>query len=274
MVTEAEWLTGTNPEWLLMSLREAPARDWLAGVDLKRPARPIRHLLDDRKLRLLAAACCRRVWHLMTDARSRRLVEVFERHTDGRASDEEWAKAGAEARAAWADTSNRPWRAAEESARAAHAALHETTTAAAQLGPGVLQAVPGMWAYAVACDVLRETARAVNPDYPSSPERGPQCDLIRDIFGNPFRPVAVQPGWLTPTVTALARAMYDEKAFDQLPILADALEEAGCDNAQVLGHCRGGVHVRGCWVLDLLRNNSPPGAGSAAEAMRGIQDLG
>jgi hypothetical protein len=260
LVTEAEWLTCTDPDVLLTSLREAPAWDWLAGVDLQRPARPIRRLLDDRKLRLLAAACCRRVWHLMTDERSRRMVVVFERHTEGRATDEEWARGGAAARAAWQEASNRSRPEDEDpAAAAAHAALRATTTAAAQLGPGVLQAMPKVWASAVASNVLRETARAVAPHYTTSPERGPQCDLIRDIFGNPFRPIAPRPDWLTPTVKALAEEIYEGQAFDELPVLADALEDAGCDEPAVLEHCRNNLpHVRGCWVIDLLRGKSRP----------------
>jgi hypothetical protein len=80
-----------------------------------------------------------------------------------------------------------------------------------------------------------------------------QCSFRRDIFGNPFRPVTVDPSWRTPTVTALAEAIYADRAFDRPPVLADALEEAGCDNADVLAHCRGdGPHVRGCWVVDLV----------------------
>jgi hypothetical protein len=94
------------------------------------------------------------------------------------------------------------------------------------------------------------------------------CVLIRDIFGNPFRPVAVAPEWLSPTAVALARGIYDEKAFDRLPILADALQDAGCEDERLLGHCRtngrgdggepaGGSprsmpHVRGCWAVDLV----------------------
>jgi hypothetical protein len=69
----------------------------------------------------------------------------------------------------------------------------------------------------------------------------------------PFRPAAVRPDWLTETAVALARAIYEERAFDRLPILADALEDAGCDDADILAHCRGdGPHVRGCWVVDLV----------------------
>jgi hypothetical protein len=77
--------------------------------------------------------------------------------------------------------------------------------------------------------------------------------LVREIFPNPFRPVTLNPAWQTSNVTALAQAIYDERAFERLPILADALEDAGCDNADILNHCRQpGEHVRGCWVVDLV----------------------
>jgi hypothetical protein len=77
--------------------------------------------------------------------------------------------------------------------------------------------------------------------------------IIRDIFGNPFRPVIADLSWLTSTVAVLARQMYESRDFSPMPILADALQDAGCDNADFLDHCRGdGPHVRGCWVVDLL----------------------
>jgi hypothetical protein len=81
--------------------------------------------------------------------------------------------------------------------------------------------------------------------------------LIRDIFGNPLRPVRVNPSWLTSDVAVLGRVVYDERAVDRLPILADALEDAGCTDGAILEHCRGpGPHVRGCWVVDLLLGKS------------------
>jgi hypothetical protein len=81
--------------------------------------------------------------------------------------------------------------------------------------------------------------------------------LLRDIFGNPFRPVEADPAWLTSDVVALARGIYEEKAFDRMPILADALQDAGCNNDDVLAHCREpGEHVRGCWVVDLVLGKS------------------
>jgi biotin carboxyl carrier protein len=78
-------------------------------------------------------------------------------------------------------------------------------------------------------------------------------NCLRDIFGNPFRPVAIDPRWLTSTVVDLAGGIYEERAFERMPILADALMDAGCDNEEIIAHCRGdGPHVRGCWVVDLL----------------------
>lgn len=90
------------------------------------------------------------------------------------------------------------------------------------------------------------------------PERCPaECDLLRDILGDPFRPVLFAPRWRTETVAALAEGIYHERAFDRLPILADALEEAGCEDERVLSHCREpGLHARGCWVVDGIRRRS------------------
>jgi len=77
--------------------------------------------------------------------------------------------------------------------------------------------------------------------------------VIRDIFGNPFRPITVNPSWRTSTVVSLASGIYEDRAFDRMPILADALQDAGCDNEDVLNHCRQpGEHCRGCWAVDLV----------------------
>lgn len=87
-------------------------------------------------------------------------------------------------------------------------------------------------------------------------ERKEQAVLLRDIFGNPFRPVAIDPAWLAwndGTIRRLAESIYEERRFENMPILADALEDAGCRAQAILDHCRGpGPHVRGCWVVDLL----------------------
>lgn len=79
------------------------------------------------------------------------------------------------------------------------------------------------------------------------------ASFLRDIFGNPFHSVTFDPAWRTPNVTAVAQTIYDERRFTDMPILADALEEAGCTNEDILSHCRNGKeHARGCWVVDLL----------------------
>ncbi len=77
--------------------------------------------------------------------------------------------------------------------------------------------------------------------------------LLRDVVGHPFRPVTVEPRWLTSNVVGLARTIYDDRAHDHLPVLADALMDAGCDVEELLQHCRSeGLHARGCWAVDLL----------------------
>jgi hypothetical protein len=81
-----------------------------------------------------------------------------------------------------------------------------------------------------------------------------QAEMIREIVGNPFRPVTFEPAWRTSTVLALAQGIYDERAFDRMPILADALQDAGCEHTDILNHCRDekAGHIRGCWVVDMV----------------------
>ena len=112
--------------------------------------------------------------------------------------------------------------------------------------------------------VAQLTWFAVDPEYRNQhmisyicPE---QAGLVRCVYGNPFRPVAFDPKWRTEHTVGLALRMYDDREFAVMPILADALEEAGCDTADILTHCREpGVHVRGCWVVDLVLGKSGSG---------------
>ncbi|HEY1187100.1 MAG TPA: hypothetical protein VGE74_05550 [Gemmata sp.] len=84
-------------------------------------------------------------------------------------------------------------------------------------------------------------------------ERFGQSGLVRDIFGNPFHPITFSPSWRTDTARVLAQGMYDNRDFSAMPILADALQDAGCDSEEILAHCRSpDPHVRGCWVVDLV----------------------
>jgi hypothetical protein len=228
--------------------------DWLGSAD----PRPMLDFLflrkgaTDRQLRLFAVACCRRVWRLLADERSRRAVEAAERFADGALSakalraaasaaqaaidsvqDERrggMRKAGSVYRNAAVMTADAAWRTAEQwrftSARVALIAQRSTAFTRSALAR-----------------TLRE-----------------QAALLRDVLGDPFRPVALKPAWRTPDVRALARAAYEERALPagtlerpRLAVLADALEEAGCSDKEVLGHLRGpGPHVRGCWALDAI----------------------
>jgi hypothetical protein len=81
----------------------------------------------------------------------------------------------------------------------------------------------------------------------------PHSVIIRDIFGNPFRPITFDPSWRTLSAVRLAQTIYDERAFDKMPELGDAFERAGCRDEAILNHCREpGEHVRGCWVVDMV----------------------
>ena len=225
-MTESEWLACTDPQPMLEFLRDRAS---------------------DRKRRLFTCACCRRVWEALTDQRSRSAVEAAERYADGLAGREELA---AQAEAAEAPAS------AVASARAREAVVspvpHVTQAALAAAGE---RAEPTMRADATIWAAWATSEATRVPDQ----ERRHQCALLRDLF-NPFRPVTPEPAWSTPQVVALAQAAYEQRELPAgtldttlLAVLADALEEAGCDQAELLGHLRGpGPHVRGCWVLDLV----------------------
>jgi len=180
---------------------------------------------SERKLRLFACACCRYLWESLKSKRSRRAVEAAERYAEGLIPRAEMR------RAAWAASA------------AFKAAGGRAPEAAAE---GVARAAAGTDAWGAAVHASGWASQA-------GLRGGIQPKILRCIFGNPFRPVVVDPAWRTPHVLALARTIYDEKCFDDLPILADALEEAGCTDAETLAHCRGlGPHVRGCWVVDFI----------------------
>jgi hypothetical protein len=226
-MTEKEWLKSDDPTAMLKFL----------------------HLkTSNRKLRLFSVLCCRRIWQLLTDDRSREAVNVAELFADGMVSEQEVETAGAEA----------------------HTAMRESVLARQAGG----YTVPEMYTHSVRAawfttipeefiDV--EAALAIvsansliardlsSPLGSRESEKAVCSSTLRDIFGNPFRPVAFDPSWRTSTAVALASQMYESRDFAAMPILADALQDAGCDSADILDHCRGaGPHVRGCWVVDLV----------------------
>jgi hypothetical protein len=227
-MTEAEWLELPHPVILLDYLR------------LKASKR-------DRKLRLFACALVRVfLWHYLTDERSREAVEVSERYGDGLATEEELVSARRAAQAAV--------RSLEKSSQLAASTMEERGAAGLAAAVAVRKGADAAQIWAAANQFARgglgapaEVRGRVDRQF---------CGLLRDIFGNPFRPVTVVALWLAwngGTLVKLAESIYGGRAFDRLPILADALEEVGCTDADVLAHCRGGgLHVRGCWVIDLL----------------------
>jgi hypothetical protein len=208
--------------------------EWLACTDSHKMLMHLEGKVSGRKLRLFGCACCRRIWHLFTDERSREVIEVAERYADGGASDDEL---NAASRAAWAVSSHSLGRPAAVAEAAAEAT----------------------WGHDAFGGAYHASLLTYNVFYAvgeAASESIVQCDLLRDIIGNPFRPVIPDPGWQTTNAVTLARTMYDSRDFTALPLLADLLEEAGCP-AEVSAHCRGpGPHVRGCWVIDLLTGRS------------------
>jgi hypothetical protein len=215
-MTEAEWLTGTVPYELLKH----------------------RMTLDERKRRLLDCACVRRVLHLLVDTQYLDAVSAAEDFADGKLIWNEM-KGTARRKANASLRELRPRLRTHYSRYAAEAAVATTNRQAKN--EGMLLAASAM-------------GYATN-DYKTNLERemAEQVKLVHDIFGNPFRPTTIDPSWLTSTVLALATGIYEDKAFDRMPILADALQDAGCDNDEILNHCRQpGEHCRGCWCVDLV----------------------
>jgi hypothetical protein len=184
-----------------------------------------------RKLRQFDAGCARTIWDPLVDERSRRAVTAAEGLADG-------AAGGAEVEAAAAEA----WDARDELLM--------------RRGHGFRPGSPLYGAVAAACAAspYRTFDRFTDDDPLLKDSPLAQAALLADIFGNPFRPAAFDPAWRTSTATALARQMYESRDFSAMPILADALQDAGCDSDDILNHCRDphATHVRGCWVVDLV----------------------
>ncbi len=248
-MTEAEWLTCTVPEQMFACLRAQGAT------------------LSVRKGRLFCCACCRRIWQsLYPEARA--AIEVAERHADGLATDDELTSAdeasmavlddpeeGAEVEedryllfdhycCAIANCCN--LEAPDEDTCSGCAALARDEAARlACPGPPTVEEFANVEEFPT--DYLGEEWRA-------------QCGLLQDVRGNPFRRSCLDPGWVNARVRSLAEKAYAERSLPDgtlnptnLALLAGALEEAGCADAAILGHCRDpGPHVRGCWAVDLL----------------------
>jgi hypothetical protein len=191
---------------------------------------------------LFAVACCRRIWHLLPDRRSQDAVEVLERLADGEVprAEVEHVLRGA-------------YNACSEVVRNDGDDLAEARWLAARGVYHALKAVP----ITAALYAHHSAWLAVTYGAARRAEEGQQCGLLRDIFGPlPFREVHLDPLWLVrndSVVQRLAEGIYAERQFGDVGVLADALEEAGCMDQEVLAHLRSpGAHARGCWVVDLI----------------------
>jgi hypothetical protein len=187
----------------------------------------VRPRATDRKLRLCACGCLRRAWHMLTDDRARRAVEVAEAVADSVTASADWQQI--------VNTPRRHWRAV-----ANDAVGRLTAGSCFDAAVGVVTALSGA---GLPNDELQR-----------------QAGLLRCVFGSPFRSLPpLSTHWFvfgSGTVWSLAEQTYTSGAFDQVGILGDALEEAGCTRADLLGHCRGGGHTRGYWAVDLLLGKS------------------
>ncbi|HEY1189490.1 MAG TPA: hypothetical protein VGE74_17695 [Gemmata sp.] len=224
-MTETEWLACNHPDDML---------PFLQGV------------VSDRKLRLVACEACRDLFGLLS------------RLAPGAVPDDEVVWSGLHAAERFLETRLRPGE-----LEAVSSLVYAHSNSKRWLEYAIAStARPSAWE---ACDQtfmgLRDFADEVGWYLPGPvPEMDGagfwdgvrQAALLRDVFGNPFRPAAFAPEWRTDTVVALAAQMYETRSFEAMPILGDALQDAGCDSDEVLSHCRGpGPHVRGCFVADL-----------------------
>ena len=235
--------------------------EWLIGTD---PAAMLEYLdgkTSERKLRLFACACVRLHWERLRfhagrveviaahEHPARRAIETAERHAEGEASDAQLENAREQAEMGWPNAS--PFD--QPANQAAWAATLEPAIEAARQARELarLQAVR---------DAAYEVPSFGNEQQENAAESARECrrqaELIREVFGNPFRPVKSDPNWLhcnSGAAAAVLRTVCDEQRFDELPYLADALMDAGCGEEALLRHLREPrAHVRGCWAVDAL----------------------
>lgn len=264
-MSEEEWLASNDPERMLLFLE-----------------RSNNYVFSRRKMRLFACECCRRIWHLIPAFPGQEAVEVAERYAEGLASEAERDEAASSVFKHFAQVPSHIWGnyAALLASERVLRRFSQKTQYARSYGPdhGTLESTRAAVAIAagkqpIIYDPPAEEARKQGYEpcnaesagcqrskwipTESYAELSPQADLVRDMFGYlPFRSIDVDRRWLTSIVVDLALAMYQERSFDRMPILADALMDAGCDNVEMIAHCQSeGPHVRGCWVVDLLLAN-------------------
>ncbi len=227
-MTEDDWLTSTDPHALLA---------YVQGTGRA----------SERKHRLFAVACCRVVWDLLGGRQHRKMISVGERYAEGQASAQALERAERNAFHSPRKRRNASCEVPESAASFARVAAHGLLSTGYRFG---------------------HTIRSVELALAEVAEPAPLHELLRCVFGNPFRAMPpLDPAWLAwhdGLVRRLAESSYGDRELpsghldpDLLAVLADALEEAGCTRDDLLAHLRGpGPHVRGCWALDLLLEKS------------------
>lgn len=205
--------------------------EWFTCADVRAMWKYIRpQNLSGRKHRLFAVAVCRFLWDRIDVEPLRHSVEVAERFVDGKADEQELKIAFRKAK------------------------VVPIIQPVAALGGWSEESVPGRIAMYASClryYIASDVASVAIPATMLNPSIRP--NLLRDIVGNPFRNSVIEDVWKTPTVLRLAETMYEQRHFEDMPILGDALEDVGCDVADILDHCRKfPVHVRGCWLVDQI----------------------
>jgi hypothetical protein len=215
---------------------------------------------------LFAAACCRSVRHLLPDEPGRAAVLAAERYADGNAAREELEAAEQRAseagEAMFESMPGLAWKASP----VRHAMWTAASLTGATAGRRPLSGAAYHARQALAWEKAAAPQRRAEREGMMKEEAIRQWALVLDIFGNPHRPVALAPARLAPTIVSLALAAWDHRVAPdpsrpgwlvlgpaRLAILADAVEEAGCDEPEILEHLRGPIeHVRGCWCVDAI----------------------
>ena len=233
--------------------------EWWACADPTQMLEFLREKTSDRKLRLFAVASCISLWKLLPTKLCLNAITIAESVVDGLAKKTELKSL----RAVFKEKTRHSSRSA--------GAYHAVFTVARMLQPRAWNAAGMAMERAIYALTINTASGQANPLARATAREGVRkqefvkySGLLRCIFGNPFRAISIGRADLTSTVTNLAAAAYEERALPsgdldiaRLAILADAVEEAGCDNQEILGHLRGpGPHVRGCWALDLCLGRS------------------
>jgi len=212
--------------------------EWLTSRDIHTLVEFQYSQKRSRQLRLFGCGCCRYFGAWNRVERMKQALIRAERFADGELSESTMEKWSREAWAAFQEA-----RTAKTISPEAEMYLAIRDVTMPSRYSGYTDAWRGFWIHATEFELdSKDEAISI------------LLALLRDIFGNPFRPVTFDPAWRTDTSAALAKGMYESRDFSAMPILADALQDAGCGNEEVLNHCRDEkqVHVRGCWVVDLV----------------------